>query len=102
MPHLGILGHEITHQLKRKHPDLYKKLEEHLEVGQEEFNKFKSNLVMNVKEASSKEDYSNKAQEELIAMFVGEHFNNKSFWNKVYVSDKKYFDTLIKLVDRVL
>lgn len=100
--HLGILGHEITHQLKRKHPDLYQKLDEHLEVSSDEFTKFKDKLLSNVKGTPAEKEYAKTAREELISMFTGEHFGNKSFWNKVHVSDKKLFHRLFKIVDRIL
>jgi len=90
----AILGHELTHLLKRNSPSVYAAMEDAVlsMVPQEQLNRFNVQLGRdNAAQGSDRIVPESKMKEELVANFVGDRFVDPSFWKSMAQSTESNF-----------
>lgn len=97
-PHLAILGHEVAHQLRRDHPDLYDEfvdaVNRYIKPG--EYKKFLALPVAKAKDP--REEFSGEVLSDL--------FMERDFWNGLGAQNpsllQRMVDLVVSLVDKLM
>lgn len=93
-PHLVVLGHELTHVLRREYPDLYQQLED-----------------MIIPRATAREDSarvhgfdmdSREGREEYVSDVVGNRFGETEFWRAMAEANPKGFRRMAQVARSLL
>lgn len=78
-----VLGHEVGHVAKSKHPDVYAKLESLIDTGSPQFNDYKVRLDKARADIGASPASVALVQEEIINDMLGDMFPTKEFWEEV-------------------
>ena len=78
-----VLGHEVGHVAKSKHPDVYAKLESLIDTGSPQFNDYKVRLDKARANIGASPASVALVQEEIINDMLGDMFPTKEFWEEV-------------------
>jgi len=87
-PYRVVVGHELLHELRRDHEDIYALLLDTLSDYIQNFEDYKAKLDKLTQEREGRTLKTHRVYEELIADFVGEQMTDPDFW-KAVINDQK-------------
>ena len=97
-PFIVTTGHELTHHLRRDRPELYKMLRDAAVPRMQGTEKFKAWLDAAHQRMGIPQATVDTMEEELIADFIGENWQNREFWEAMQKKSPSQFRRLIKAI----
>jgi len=105
VPEIGILGHEVTHQIKNNHPDLYDYLVSEFENNKKDYFLYAATEQTNRELANLPKLSEADLLEEFIGDFAGDSFQRPEFWSKLNQKSpsmsQKLFSAIKKVVAKI-
>lgn len=94
-PLMFLTGHEFAHSMLETNPELYSDLKEYVLKNAKDWTAYKQDLQKLTYKPSEFED-------EFVADFVGNHFNDRRFWRSLARKDQNLFTRLAQAASQYL
>jgi hypothetical protein len=100
-PHMTVVGHELLHELRRDHEDLYFQFLDAVRDLIRNFDEYQRRMD----ELTKREGVNlseDRAMEELLADFVGDQMGEKEFWDALAKRQPSIFQSIVDAVKKFL
>jgi N12 class adenine-specific DNA methylase len=101
-PLISIVGHELIHQLKANHPDLYEFLTYQIEVSDQNFNKYVATLTGSREGSFTSVSDQDVLYEEFIGDFAADQFQRIEFWQRFLNHNRTFTERIIDILQGIL
>lgn len=101
-PLISIVGHELIHQLKHNHSDLYEFLENTIRTSDSGFKEYVEAFHKSRQDDFSKVTSPEKVYEEFIGDFASDQFHRVEFWSKLAGQNRSFTQKIVDVLQAIL
>lgn len=101
-PLISIVGHELIHQLKHNHSDLYEFLENTIRTSDSGFKEYVEAFHKSRQNDFSKVKNPEKVYEEFIGDFASDQFHRVEFWSKLAGQNRSFTQKIVDVLQSIL